>query len=113
MNPTSEQERRKRPRFPVRCQVRFFRGSSGEITDSITQNISSMGFYCFSPTMFKVGESLTCLLRMPSKDSSDTEAPLTLECLVRVVRAEKANEEGKFGIACQIEDYHVPSVKRS
>lgn len=107
VNPTSEGERRKRPRFPVRCQVRLLRGSSsGEFTDSVTQDISSMGFFCFSPSPFKVGETLTCRLKMPSQDFSNTQSPFTLEFLARVVRVENANEEGNFGIACQIEDYH-------
>ncbi len=94
----------------MRCQVRFFHRGSGAVTDCVTQNISSTGFYCSSPTAFTVGESLSCLLKMPSHDASAAASPFTLECVVRVVRVEEPDPEGSFGIACQIEDYRSHSA---
>lgn len=100
-------ERRKRLRFPLRCRVLFFRKSSDAIADAVTQNVSSAGFYCLSLNPLSVGESLTCLLMMPSYGVARDQS-FRVECVVRVVRMEKANEEGLFGIGCQIDDYHAP-----
>lgn len=100
------QERRKRARFPLRCRVLFFRDSSNAVADAVTQNISSVGFYCLSPIALSLGESLTCLLKMPSHNVASDES-FEFECLVRIVRVENANEEGSFGIGCQIQNYHV------
>ena len=100
-------ERRSQARFAVHCHVRFFQNSSSEVTDCVTQNISSVGFYCLSRTAFSVGDSLTCLLKMPWQDS--LEKPFTLRCAVSVVRVEDAGE-GSFGVACKIDDYQVCSI---
>lgn len=106
MNLTNE--RRRKARSALRCRVLFFRRAcSAPIADGVTQNLSSGGFYCVSPVPLAVGESLACLLKMPSD-----EAALTLECLIRVVRVEEGDEEGSFGIGCQIEDYHACSAER-
>jgi hypothetical protein len=100
------QERRKKVRCALQCRVLFFRQSSHAIAECVTENLSSIGFYCFSPTRLKLGEHLTCLLKMPSYDAGKQEL-LTLQCVVRVVRIDGANEAGAFGVGCQIEGYHI------
>lgn len=76
----------------------------------MTENLSSAGFYCFSLTPLKIGESVRCLLEMPVYPGMKDE-PLTIECLVRVVRIEKLAES--FGIGCQIEIYHTHKAELS
>ena len=108
----STEERRKRRRFALRCNVLFFRNSLEVVAEGATRNISSIGFYCHLACRLRVGESLTCILQMPSQHPSSGES-LSLECLVRVVRIEKTAEEDAFGIACQIGDYHAHSLEKS
>jgi hypothetical protein len=91
--------------------VVFFRQSSLPIAEGVTENLSSGGFYCVSPTPLSVGESLTCLLKMPSAYMA-TDEPLTLECQVQVMRLADANEDGWFGIGCRIEGYRTYSAER-
>ena len=73
---------------------------------SVTQNLSSSGFYCLSRTPLTPGESLLCTLTMPTYDPKSRERTISLECRASVMRAE-ATAEGLFGIACRIEDYHL------
>lgn len=104
-------ERRKKPRYALRCRVLFFQQTSDAVAEGVTENLSTSGFYCRSLTRLRIGESLTCLLKMPSHESANDES-LLLECLVRVVRIEDANDEGSFGIGCQIESYHPCPAER-
>lgn len=97
-------ERRKNTRHTLSCCVSFFLKSASPIAEGVTRNLSSAGFYCLSPVPLDVGESLTCLLRMPSQYARRNQA-LTLECMVRVVRLECIRDEGSFGIGCQMEGY--------
>lgn len=99
-------ERRKNVRYSLHCRVSFFGKCSYPIAEGVTRDLSSMGFYCLSPMPLTVGESLTCLLRMPSSyPYRATNNALTLECMVRVVRVENAGDEQAFGIGCQLEGY--------
>jgi hypothetical protein len=102
-------ERRKRVRTRVHWRVLFFRDGSTEAIESLTQNLSSSGFYCLSRSSFSCGDSLICALEIPTHDPSGTERSLALECQIRVLRAETVDEKGIFGIACQIEDYRFPT----
>ena len=104
-------ERRKKVRCALQCRVLFFRQASQAIAECVTENISSVGFYCLSPTRLKIGEYLTCLLKMPSHDAGKEDL-FTLQCVVRVVRIDGANEAGAFGIGCQIEGYQICQEER-
>lgn len=97
-------ERRKNTRYALRCCVSFFRESSFPIAEGVTQDVSSAGFYCLLPVPLTVGESLTCLLKMPSTHPAEDHA-LTLECMVRVVRLISADDGEFFGIGCQLQGY--------
>ena len=109
MDNKSGQDRRKRARFEVRAQVVLFPLSSAGPTICVTQNISSLGFYCLSKTYFRTGDYMTCSLSLPSTDGADGKSPLELQCLVRVVRVANA-EGGLFGVACKIEDFRTHAV---
>ena len=98
-------ERRKRTRTTVHWPVLFFREDTSEAVESVTRNLSSVGFYCLSNAAFICGEPLICALKVPTHDPMAGERVLALECRVRVVRCEPA--DGIFGIACQIEDFRT------
>lgn len=98
-------ERRRRARTQVHWIV-LLRLRGGDTIETVTQNLSSNGFYCFCPTALPPGESLLCTLKVPVYDPKGDERPLALECTVVVMRAEAA-ADGFFGIACMIEDYHL------
>jgi len=102
-------ERRKNTRHALHCRVSFFGKSSYAIAEGVTRDLSSAGFYCVSPMPLTVGESLTCVLRMPSPYPSRNHA-LLLECRVRVVRLENVSDEQAFGIGCQLEGYRHYSL---
>jgi hypothetical protein len=106
-NPDPLLERRRRTRTRVHWRVRCWGGPLTEALETVTQDLSSDGFYCFSRIPFLPGEKLVCMLRIPAHrlDRSDLEAEL--ECQVRVVRIEPLSEEGVFGIGCRIEDYRL------
>jgi hypothetical protein len=108
---TATSDRRKMTRHGLRCRVLFFRQSVDPAAEGVTQNVSSMGFYCLSRIALDVGESLACLLTMPFGQTA-TDESLTLECLVRVVRRDNARDDGWFGIGCRIESYHAYSAER-
>jgi len=99
-------ERRTRARTHLRCPVLLLPGGGAKAIETVTQNLSSSGFYCLSPLPLTPGDSLFCTLRMPTYDPRGEEHMLALECRVRVMRA-GADAEGAYGIACRIEDYRL------
>jgi hypothetical protein len=48
---------------------------------------------------------------MPSYEGAKEEL-LTLQCVVRVIRIDGANETRSFGIGCQIEGYYICREER-
>jgi hypothetical protein len=76
---------------------------------TFTQDLSSGGFHCLADRPFRVGETLTCLLKVPSHVQTGRDVEQRLECRVRVMRVELL-DEGGYGIACRIEDYHFAIV---
>ena len=106
-SPAGRTERRTRVRTTLHWPVLFFRNGSGEAVESVTHNLSSSGFYCHSRVAITPGECLHCALTIPSHDPSGYEKARVLECRVRVTRVEPGLTEDTFGIACQIQDYHL------
>lgn len=100
------QERRTRARTEVHWPVLLLRDHGVNAIETITENLSSSGFYCLSTVPVMPGESLRCSLRVPAHDPKGEERMVMLECSVQVLRTE-ATSEGSFGIACRIEDYHL------
>jgi hypothetical protein len=98
-------ERRTSVRTAVHWPVAFRNGRQEPI-ESITENLSSQGFYCFFQTPIASGEMLMCRLTVPTYDPFRKNENTVLECNVRVIRSETATAEGLYGIAFQIEDYH-------
>jgi len=105
-DPIRHGERRRRVRARVRWTV-LFRQRHGEALESVTENLSSQGFYCLSQTPIASGEVLPCWLTIPTYDPSAEQATVILECRVRVLRSEAGSSAGLYGLACRIEDYHL------
>jgi len=103
-------ERRKRVRAKVYWPVLLFRDDVAEAIESVTRDLSSIGFYCLSPRPFAVDESLVCVLKVPMHAPMGEERTVTIECRARVVRTEEMGNN-RFGIGCRIEDYHLVPVK--
>jgi len=98
-------DRRKRKRVGLRWPVRLFRRQEMRSVESTTENITSNGFYCVSREPFRLGERLECIIVVPSGSYGYSEAPICLQCRVRVTRVED-QQEG-FGLGCWIEDYDL------
>jgi hypothetical protein len=103
-------ERRKRARTRLHWPVLLFRSHAADAIESLTRDLSSEGFYCLAKMPFTVGESLICTLKVPTHDPNGKHLERSLECKVRVMRVEPQAEEGMFGIACWIEDYHFAQI---
>lgn len=99
-------ERRTRSRVRVHWSVLLLPGGGAKEIETVTQKLSSSGFYCFSPSPLKPRDCLLCTMKLPSYDPNGEEPVPTLECRVRVMRAEAATDR-LFGIACRIYDYRL------
>jgi len=98
-------ERRQRARTRLHWPLLLFRNQSREAIESVTHDLSSQGFYCLASVPFRVGETLICTMKVPTHDPNGKLLERNLECRVRVVRV-KPESDSRFGVACQIEDYH-------
>jgi len=103
---TAQPDRRKRPRILVHWPLLLTVEGGSEAIETQTQNLSSGGFYCFSPKPLMPGEALVCTLKAPAYDPKSDQRTIALECSAVVLRAE-ARPDGLFGLACRIEDYHL------
>jgi hypothetical protein len=103
---SSRADRRQRRRTPVRWSLALLRNSGSPAIETVTDNLSSAGFYCLSPAPLTPGETLHCVLRVPAYDPGDQERHISLECAAVEVRAEAA-PDGYFGVACRIVEYQL------
>ncbi len=99
-------KRRKRARVALRWAVYLKRPSAEGLVCAETQNLSSQGFYCFSPEPFTPGETINCILNLPALEGSS--ARRTLHARATVLRADRIGSN-LYGIACHIEDYSFSS----
>jgi hypothetical protein len=99
------EERRKRKRVALHWPVRLFRKPATASVESTTVNLTSNGFYCFSREPFEIGESLECIIAIPSGSFGYSGSPISLQCRVRVTRVE--DQSDGFGLGCYIEDYDL------
>jgi len=102
----SPKERRKRLRLRVAWPLSFFRSDDPEPVHTVTQDLSSDGFYCIANTVFMPGTIMTCTLGVPTiypyGPGAQTRPVL---CRVRVIRVEALGDSGPYGVGCRIEDY--------
>jgi len=106
-----QRERRRRVRADVHWAVRLVRHSTRKRIeiDSVTDNLSSEGFYCVCDEAFVAGEFLECTIFVPTHARNAHREGLGLGCLVQVVRVESLAAGGRCGLGCHIEDYRVIS----
>jgi hypothetical protein len=105
-------ERRRRARTTVHWPVLLFHDKHDEAIETLTEDLSSDGFFCMSRKVLLPGETLACAIRVPSYSPAADESGRLLECRVRVVRSGPGNSEGNFGIAFRIEDYRFVGSRR-
>ena len=98
-------ERRSRIRTRLRWRVLLWSHET-EAIETVTENLSSSGFYCFCRKPLTPGESIISVLLLPSHNPGGEDRPLSLECKVTIMRA-APTLDGLFGIACRIEDYSL------
>jgi len=92
-------------RTRLHWRVSLFRKHRSLAIETLTQNLSSEGFYCRSEMAFTPGERLMCTLAVPIQNRRGKEEERRLECEVRVIRVDSSGEA--YGIAFQIENYRV------
>ena len=113
MKPSAEvempllRERRRRLRADVHWAVSLLGCSSRGPIESVTDNLSSDGFYCRCDELFVAGEFLECIISIPAHSRNGHPECLALRCLVQVVRVELLAAGGRCGIGCHIEGYRV------
>ncbi|MGB9605607.1 MAG: PilZ domain-containing protein [Bryobacteraceae bacterium] len=107
---TDPVERRARLRLPVHWPLRIMPPNGGEeVLDSVTENLSSQGFYCWISRALAPGDCLRCVIEFPSRSAASARR-LRLHCHAEVVRSERGPQPGMFGIACRIKEYSVEAV---
>ena len=75
------------------------------MVETVTQDLSSDGFYCYSHAVFVPGEIRTCTLGVPTYHPNGGDRVRPVLCRVRIVRVEALGSEGLYGLGCRIEDY--------
>ena len=102
-------DRRRRVRMQVHWPLRFLRSDLLEAVETVTSDLSSEGFYCLANTPFVPGELRVCTLGVPTNYPRSGERMLTVECKVRIVRAQ-LRDDGLYGVGCHIEDYRFVDI---
>lgn len=100
--PREFHERRRRTRAALHWTVYLKRPAQEEDVRAETRDLSSEGFFCFSPRPFAAGETIGCTIVL----TPPTEAggARMLSGRATVLRVEPAGPH-LFGIACRLEDY--------
>jgi hypothetical protein len=97
-------DRRKRQRVPLHWSVQLARKVGTQTVETVTENLSSEGFFCIIKEQFKQGERLHCVIITDEiLDSADSR--IRVHCDVTVRRVEELAEG--FGMACHIENYSI------
>ncbi len=104
-------ERRRRVRADLHWAVQLVRHPSRAPIESVTDNLSSEGFYCRCDESFVPGEFLECRVLVPTQGRNPQGEclGLRLRCLVQVVRVDAPAADVRCGIGFHIEDYLVIS----
>jgi len=95
-------DRRKRARLSVRWPLRF----RDDAAESVTENLSSDGFYFHSSRALVPGEVRVCSLGLPGFPT-DKQSGIEIECSVRIVRVEALATVPAYGVGCRILDFRV------
>jgi hypothetical protein len=104
--------RRKRTRAQLHWPLSFPLTGTTETVQTITQDLSSDGFYCIANARFVPGEARHCTLLVPTHRPGGENSPLHVLCKVRIIRVEVTGERGFYGVGCQIIDYRLVNSSR-
>jgi len=104
--------RRKRTRAQLHWPLSFALTGTAGTVQTITQDLSSDGFYCIANTRFAPGEARHCTLLVPTHHPGGENSPLHVLCKVRIIRVEVTGERGFYGVGCQIMDYRLVNSAR-
>jgi hypothetical protein len=101
-------------RGPYRAEIQWpvwlSRGDRDIPVHALTKNVSSFGFYCYSPVSFVPGEILKCSIELPTWCPGEPDELLILECRAEVNWVDAVEARLLFGVECQIRDYSVIKV---
>jgi len=104
--------RRKRTRAQLHWPLSFPLTGTTETVQTMTQDLSSDGFYCIANARFVPGEARHCTLLVPTYHPGGENSPLHVLCKVRIIRVEVTGERGFYGVGCQIMDYRLVNSAR-
>ena len=105
LNMPAPADRRRRDRVALHWQIRLFRSFQSPVIETVTEDLSSIGFYCTSQEPFGLGERLQCIIVIPADTLEGFDSQVSLRCHVTVVRVEN-NAQG-YGLGCHIEYYDL------
>jgi hypothetical protein len=96
-------ERRVHQRVRVRWSLSLLKkqGQTRVLT-TVTENLSSQGFFCVVDERLAAGERVECILKFPLR--TETNSPRSLRCEAEVIWV-SVLDGGRFGIGCRIDDY--------
>jgi hypothetical protein len=104
-------DRRKRFRAQVHWTISFLRPGTTDTVETVTQDLSSDGFYCLVNTVFVPGEIRTCTLSVPTYYPRAKNRVRPVHCRVRVIRVEVMGAGDLYGVGCRIEDYRFATSR--
>jgi hypothetical protein len=88
----------------MRYAVSLWKPSDGTFTRTLTENLTSEGFFCVSNEPYRPGDQLEATLEVPTRPGSRWNRPgLALQCQVEVVRIK--GRQSRIGF--RIKDYTV------
>lgn len=99
-------ERRRRPRINVQWPLWILVTGNHEICTR-TINLSSDGFFFYSPETLNPGEPLIAILDFPCGKGSNQGAVLRFRCEARVVHVQSYPDSKMYGVGCRILEYSI------
>lgn len=97
-------ERRKRPRFGVKSNVKCRVAGAETFEEAELDNLSEIGTFLWSRQKIAIGTRVFLLIE------SDDPMELPIRCTATVVRRSAKTKEARFGYGCQIEDKTDPNI---
>ena len=77
---TFRPDRRKRPRTRLHWPLRLLKEGAQEEIETLTQNLSSGGFYCLSTATLTPGETVLCTFTVPAYDPRSADRTISIRC---------------------------------
>ena len=94
-----------RLRWPLSILKETADSDTARVVTTVTENLSSRGFWCVLDETLAAGEHFACILDFPCRRDPEPECQ-ALRCQAQVVWV-RTMADGRFGIGCRIDDYTV------